>query len=383
MIAGILKETFPGEHRVAMVPDIGAALKNKGVELIVESGAGQAAGYPDSAYEARGAQIVARKDVFARADVLLQVRTPGASGDADDLAHIREGQVLIGAADPLTAHEMNQTVAGRGAVLFAMELIPRITRAQSMDILSSMATVAGYKAVLIAAAELPRMCPLMMTASGTVSPARALIIGAGVAGLQAIATIRRLGAVVQAYDVRPAVKEQIESLGARFVELKLDAEQAEDAGGYARAQTEDFYQRQREALGLVVAENHIVITTAAIPGKPSPLLITEDAVKAMAPGSIIVDLAAERGGNCALTKSGETVVEYGVKIMGPTNLPASVPFHASQMYAQNLANFLSLLVKDGALNINMEDEIVRETLVTRNGDVVHARVKELMGAKKP
>ncbi len=381
MIVGILKETFPDEHRVAMVPDVGATLKNKGIELLVETRAGDAAGYPDQAYITRGAEIVAnRKTVFERAHVILQVRTPGANPDCGkaDLAHIRTGQVLIGGADPFTGHEMNRAVAQRGAVLFAMELIPRITRAQSMDILSSMATVTGYKAVLIAAAEVPRMFPLLMTASGTVRPARVLIIGAGVAGLQAIATSRRLGAVVQAYDVRAAVREQIESLGAQFVDLKLNAEQAEGAGGYAQALSEDFYVRQRQALARVVAENHIVISTAAIPGKPSPLLITEDAVKAMAPGSVIVDLAAERGGNCALTQAGQTVVAHGVKILGPLNLPATVPYHASQMYAQNLANFLGLIAKNGVLTINMDDEIVSETLIARNGGIVHERIKEMM-----
>lgn len=382
MIVGILKETFPDEHRVAMVPDVGATLiKNKGVSLLVETGAGEAAGYPDDVYVARGAEIVAdRQAIFERAHIVLQVRTPGANIDRGkaDLDLIRTGQVLIGSADPFMAHEMNLAVAKRGAVLFAMELIPRITRAQSMDILSSMATVAGYKAVLLAAMALPRMFPLLMTASGTVAPARVLIIGAGVAGLQAIATARRLGAVVQAYDVRAAVKEQIESLGAQFVDLKLDTTQAEGAGGYAKAQTEDFYDRQREALGRVVADCHVVISTAAIPGKPSPLLITEAAVKAMAPGSVIVDLAAERGGNCALTQAGETVVAHGVKIFGPLNLPATAPYHASQMFAHNLAQFLGLLVKDGVLTINLEDDIVRETLVARNGGIVHEKIKALM-----
>lgn len=381
MIAGILKETFPAEHRVAMVPDVSAALKNKGVDLLVEPGAGDAAGFPDAAFETRGAEIAAnRAAVFERADLLLQVRTSGANPEAGaaDLEHIRTGQIIIGASDPLTAHEGNRAIAERGATLFAMELIPRITRAQSMDILSSMATVAGYKAVLLAASELPRMFPLLMTASGTVTPARVLIVGAGVAGLQAIATARRLGAVVQAYDVRDAVKEQIESLGADFVDLQIDTGEAEDAGGYARAQTEEFYQKQREALGLVAAENHVVITTAAIPGRPSPLLITEDAVKAMAPGSIIIDLAAERGGNCALTQADQTVIEHGVKILGPTNLPATVPYHASQMYAHNVANFLDLLIEDGQIKIDLEDDIVRETLLAREGEIVNERIKQIM-----
>lgn len=381
MVVGIVKETASGEFRVAMIPDVAATLMGKGIEFVLESGAGTEAGFPDDVYAERGIEVLAsRAEVFQKADVILQVRTPGANGDAGqaDVDLMRDGQVVIGSSDSLTAHDMNLAVARTGAQLFAMELIPRITRAQSMDILSSMATVAGYKAVLLAANTLPRMFPLMMTASGTVRPARVLVIGAGVAGLQAIASSRRLGAVVQAYDVRPAVREQVESLGADFVDLDLDTQDSEDAGGYARAQTEDFYERQREALGKVVAENNVVISTAAIPGKPSPLLIIEDAVKAMAPGSVIVDLAAERGGNCALTKANETVMAHGVQILGPTNLPATVPYHASQMFAHNVSNFLALLVEDGALKINMEDEIIQATLVTQGGQVVNERIKEAM-----
>ena len=382
MVVGIVKENALGEFRVAMIPEVATSLIGKGVDFILESGAGDAAGFSDDQYAHVGVTVVSnRVDVFQKADVILQVRTPGASGDVGqkDVDLMRDGQVIIGAADPLTAHEMTKAVAQTGAVLFALELMPRITRAQSMDILSSMATVAGYKAVLLAAHTLPRMFPLLMTASGTVRPARVLVIGAGVAGLQAIATARRLGAVVQAYDVRPAVREQVESLGANFVDLGLDTQDSEDAGGYARAQSDDFYDRQREALGRVVAENNVVISTAAIPGKPSPLLIVEDAVTAMALGSVIVDLAAERGGNCALTKANETVVAHGVHIMGPTNLPATVPYHASQMFAHNVANFLGLLIEDGGLKIDLEDEIIKATLVTQGGDVVNERVKESMG----
>lgn len=382
MVVGIVKETALGEDRVAMIPEVAVSLIGKGVQFVMETQAGVAAGFPDAAYVERGIEVVAtRADVFQKADVVLHVRAPGANAHAGqaDVDLMRDGQVVIGAADPLTAHEMNRSVAQTGALLFALELIPRITRAQSMDILSSMATVAGYKAVLLAAHALPRMFPLLMTASGTVRPARVLVIGAGVAGLQAIATSRRLGAVVQAYDVRPAVREQVESLGGNFVDLGLDTQDSEDAGGYARAQSEDFYDRQREALGQVVAENNVVISTAAIPGKPSPLLIIEDAVKAMAPGSVIVDLAAERGGNCALTKANETVIAHDVHIFGPTNLPATVPYHASQMFAHNVANFLSLLIDDGALKVNLEDEIVKATLVTQGGQVVNDRVKEAMG----
>jgi H+-translocating NAD(P) transhydrogenase subunit alpha len=381
MVVGIVKETALGEDRVAMIPEVAVSLIGKGVQFVLETQAGVAAGFPDAAYMDRGIEVVAtRVDVFQKADVVLQVRAPGANANAGqvDVDLMRDGQVVIGAADPLTSHEMTRSVAQTGALLFALELIPRITRAQSMDILSSMATVAGYKAVLLAAHALPRMFPLLMTASGTVRPARVLVIGAGVAGLQAIATSRRLGAVVQAYDVRPAVREQVESLGALFVDLGLDTQDSEDAGGYARAQSEDFYDRQREALGHVVGENNVVISTAAIPGKPSPLLIIEEAVKAMAPGSVIVDLAAERGGNCALTKANETVIAHDVHIFGPTNLPATVPYHASQMFAHNVASFLSLLIDEGALKINLEDEIVKATLVTQVGQVVNERVKEAM-----
>lgn len=384
MVVGIVKEMAVDEFRVAMVPDVAALLMGKGVEFVLESDAGADAGFLDAVYADRGVEVVAsRSDVFERAEVVLQIRTPGANGDVGqaDVDLMRDGQVVIGIADSLTAHQMTQAVAQKGALLFALELVPRITRAQSMDILSSMATVSGYKAVLMAAQALPRMFPLLMTASGTVRPARVLVIGGGVAGLQAIATARRLGAVVQAYDVRPAVREQVESLGADFVDLGLDTQDSEDAGGYARAQSEEFYDRQREALGRVVAENNVVISTAAIPGKPSPVLIIEDAVKAMAPGSVIVDLAAERGGNCVLTQANETVVVHDVQIFGPTNLPATVPYHASQMFANNVANFFALLIDEGELKVDLEDEIVKATLVTQGGDVVNEVVREAMGSE--
>jgi NAD(P) transhydrogenase subunit alpha len=379
MIIGIPRETFAGEDRVALVPDAVSGLVALNSEIIVEPGAGTAAGFADTDYTERGAQIVADRDeVYARADVVLQVRTFGANPEAGraDLALTRSGQVIIGASDPLTAGPQLRELATTGATLFAMELIPRITRAQSMDILSSMATIAGYKAVLIAADALPRMFPLLMTAAGTLTPARVLIIGAGVAGLQAIATARRLGAVVQAYDVRPAVKEQIESLGAKFIELEIAAGDSEDAGGYAKAQDEAFYRRQREELAKVAGQNDVVVTTAAIPGQPSPLLITADAVRAMDRGSVIVDLASERGGNCELTRPGETVVEDGVQIMGPLNLPAAVPNHASQMYSHNISTFLRHLMGEEELQFDMEDEITRETLVMRDGQVVHPRIRE-------
>ena len=382
MIVGVPRETFPGERRVALIPVVIPSVTKAGAEVVVEAGAGSEAGFPDAEYEAKGARTAARADVFSRADVLLAVRAPGANpaGGARDTAALRQGQSIIGFADALTAPDATRQVAARGASLFAMELMPRITRAQSMDALSSMATVAGYKAVLLAATELPRMFPMMMTAAGTVAPARVFVIGAGVAGLQAIASSRRLGAKVEAYDVRPAVKEQIESLGAKFVELPLETAGSEDQGGYAKAQDETFYQRQRELLARTVAASAVVITTAAIPGKKSPVLIPADAVAGMAPGSVIVDLAAERGGNCELTKPDEIVkTQNGVTILGPTNLPSTVPYHASQMYAKNIVTFLLHLMKDGAIRFNLDDEITRETLVTHGGDVVHARIRELMG----
>jgi len=379
MIVGIPQETFAGEFRVALVPDAVSALSDQNVEILVESAAGRAAGFTDALYADRGARIAADRDeIFSHADVVLQVRTFGANPQAgrDDLARTRAGQVFIGSADPLTAGPQLREMASAGATLFAMELIPRITRAQSMDILSSMATIGGYKAVLLAAEALPRIFPLLMTAAGTLTPARVLVIGAGVAGLQAIATARRLGAVVQAYDVRPAVKEQIESLGAEFIELDIDSGDSEDAGGYATAQDEEFYRRQREELAKVAAANDVVITTAAIPGQEAPLLITEEAVHAMESGSVIVDLAAERGGNCELTRPGETVVEGEVQIMGPLNLPATVPYHASQMYSHNIATFLQHLLGDEGLEFDIEDEITRETLVIRDGQIVHPRIRE-------
>jgi H+-translocating NAD(P) transhydrogenase subunit alpha len=389
MKLGVPKETFPGERRVAIVPALVAPLEKLGIEVIVERGAGQEAGFPDAAYAAQKAVLGSRADVF-QADLVAQVRTPGSNGagGAADIASLRRGQVLIGFADPLTSREAAQAVAERGALLFAMELVPRITRAQSMDALSSMATIAGYKAVLLAAGTLPRMFPMLNTAAGTVAAARVFVVGAGVAGLQAIASARRLGARVDAYDVRPAVKEQIQSLGARFVEMPLDAGDAQDAGGYAKAQDESFYRRQREMMLKTVAATDVVITTAAIPGKRAPILITAEMVEAMPPGSVIVDLAAERGGNCELTRADEIVVHGGVTILGPTNIAATVPYHASQMYARNVVTLIQHLVQrekgaDGKatgaprLVVNPADEITREILVTNDGEIVHPRVREL------
>jgi H+-translocating NAD(P) transhydrogenase subunit alpha len=380
MKVGVPKETLRGETRVALIPASVAALKKAGLDLLIERGAGAAAGFIDSAYELAGATVANRADLFSQSDVLLQVRAIPA-----DLEALRPGQVVIGFADPLGSPDDVRRLSSRGVTAFSMELMPRITRAQSMDALSSMATIAGYKGVLLAADHLPRMFPMLMTAAGTVSAAKVFIVGAGVAGLQAIATSKRLGARVEAYDVRPAVKEQVQSLGARFVEMELDTRNSEDKGGYAKAQDESFYQRQREMMLRVVAATDVVITTALIPGKKAPILVTQEMVEAMAPGSVVVDLAAERGGNCALTKPDETVIHSGVTIIGPSNPPALVPYHASQMYAKNITTFLShLLGKDGAkkaaLELDLNDEITRETLLTKDGDVVHARVRELLGA---
>jgi H+-translocating NAD(P) transhydrogenase subunit alpha len=381
MKVGIVSESSPGERRVAMVPGAISVLNKSGVEFVMESGAGARAGFPDAEYAEKGVRITSREEVLDTSEVILQVRSPGANPEtgAGDLAKFKRGQVVIGFGEPLTAFDAARGLAQAGVSFLSMELMPRITRAQSMDALSSMATIAGYKAVLLAADSLPRMFPMLMTAAGTVAPARVLVIGAGVAGLQAIATARRLGAVVSGYDIRAVVKEQIESLGARFVVLDVQPDAAEDKGGYAKAMSEDFYRRQREALAAVLAEQHVVITTAAVPGRKAPILITADMMAGMAPGSVIVDIAAERGGNCEVTVPGEVVVRNGVSIHGPLNLPSTIPYHASQMYAKNIATFLKYLIKDGKIALPADDEIVRETLVTQGGEVVHAKVRELMG----
>ncbi len=380
MKIGVVKESFPGERRVALIPAILTPLQKEGCEILVESGAGIEAGIPDEEFQQKGAQIVADRSAAFQSDVVLGVRWAGANptGVETDRGLLRPGQAVIGTVDPLGDPQAVHAFAETGCTLFGLELIPRITRAQSMDVLSSMATVAGYRAVLLAATELPKMFPLMMTAAGSLSPARVFVIGAGVAGLQAIATARRLGAVVQAYDVRPAVREQCESLGAKFVELPLETEAAEGAGGYARAMDEDFYRRQRELMARVVAESDVVITTAAIPGQPSPRLITAEAVAGMQPGSVIVDLAAERGGNCALTVANQRVVQHNVVLLGPTNLPSEVPYHASQMFAKNVATFLKHLLKQGQIEIDVQDPITHDTLLTRGGQVVHPRIRELL-----
>jgi H+-translocating NAD(P) transhydrogenase subunit alpha len=383
---GVPAETYPDESRVAMTPRTVEMLVKSGLEVLIESGAGSAAGFLDSEYESKGAGLGrSRSDIFERSAIILQVRTLGANPDAgrSDLSLLQSGQTAVGFGEPLTPGTHYSELADRRVTSFAMELIPRITRAQSMDALSSMATIAGYKAALLAASALPRMFPMLMTAAGTIVPARVLILGAGVAGLQAIATARRLGAVVSAYDVRPAVKEQVESLGAKFVSLALDTTAAEGAGGYATALGEEFYTRQRQLLGEVVREHDVVISTAAVPGQKAPILLTREMIAAMAPGSIVLDLAAERGGNCELTEPGRTIVESGVSIMGPLNVPSTVPYHASQMYARNVAALLKHLVRDGALIIDTQDEITRETLVTHAGDIVHPRVRLVAGKEQP
>src|SRR3984893_2714416 len=379
MIVGVPRETFPGERRVAVVPSSIPTLGKGGLEVIVEERAGAQAGYPDAEYVAKGGKIdPERRDVVLAADIVVQVLSYGSNdktGQAD-VPLFHSGQALIGFLRPLGGLEPLQEIAAKGVTAFSVELIPRSTRAQSMDALSSMGTICGYKAVLIAADTLPRIFPMLTTAAGTITPGRVLVIGAGVAGLQAIATARRLGAVTSAYDLRPAAKEQVQSLGGRFVELPIEAKDAEDARGYAKAQGEDFYRRQRELLGKVVAENDVVITAAVIPGKKSPLLVTADMVKGMAPGSVIVDLAAERGGNCELTRPGEEIVVHGVTIIGWFNLASSVPYHASQMYSRNVSAFLLHMVKDGKLRLDTSDEIIRETLLTQGGEVVNKRVRE-------
>jgi len=370
---------------VALVPSLVPALVKAGLEVVVEPQAGQAAGFTDQEYLDKGAKIADSRDEVFSADIVLQVRAAGANPElaAQDQSRMKAGQAVIAAADPLGCPQAAQDFAQSGATLFALELLPRITRAQSMDILSSMATVAGYHAVLMAAKALPKMFPMMMTAAGTVAPAKVFIVGAGVAGLQAIATAKRLGGVVSAYDIRPAVKEQCESLGAKFVEMELDTAAAEDKGGYAQAMDEDFYKKQREMMNRVVAEQDVVITTAAVPGRKAPILLTTEMVEGMAPGSVVVDLAAERGGNCELTKPGETVIHNGVTILGPANLPAEVAYHASQMYAKNITTFLLHLLDEGKINFDMEDEVIADTLITRGGNVVHPRVCEALGIEAP
>jgi NAD(P) transhydrogenase subunit alpha len=374
MQVAALKETAPGEKRVALTPASVAALAKAGWEVLIETGAGEAAGLLDVQYRDKGARVVSRDEAFA-ADAIAAVRVV----DAATFARLQSRQILVGQLDPLGTPKTIEGISKTGATIFALELIPRTTRAQAMDVLSSMATVAGYRAVLLAALELPKMFPMLMTAAGTITPAKVLVIGAGVAGLQAIATAKRLGAVVHGYDVRPACREQVESLGGKFIELGLEAAEAEDKGGYAKAQSQDFARRQQEALANFIAESDIVISTAAIPGQKSPVLIIPEAVARMRPGSVIVDLAAERGGNCPLTRCGERIIEQGVVLLGPVNLPSDVPHDASLMFSNNVANFLRNLLVKGKSEINFADDIVKETLVAKDGEVVHPRLRLLLG----
>jgi NAD(P) transhydrogenase subunit alpha len=379
MIVGVPREIYPGERRVALTPAVVPNLAKAGMEVLVEAGAGVEAGYPDSEYAAKGARVLPdRTALFATADVVTQVLCYGSNainGQAD-LPLMRAGQIVIGFLRPLGSLSALKEIAATGVTSFAVELMPRTTRAQSMDGLSSMGTICGYKAVLMAADRLPRMFPMLTTAAGTITPARVFVIGAGVAGLQAIACARRLGAVASAYDLRPAVKEQIQSLGGRFVELPIEATDAQDVRGYAREQNEEFYRRQRELLARVVQESDVVITAAVIPGKKSPVLITEEMVRSMPPRSVIVDLAAERGGNCECTVGGEIVIKHDVTIIGLYNLASTVPYHASYMYARNISAFLLHLIKEGRAQLDEKDEIIRATLLTRNGEVVNTLVRK-------
>ena len=374
---GVPRETGAGERRVATVPAALQSLTRIGLEVVVERGAGEAAGFLDEAYTAKGARVADRAEVL-RCGIVAAVDAAALATEPEGPG---QGAVLVGFCSPLTNREAVEGLARRGVSTLSVELMPRITRAQSMDALSSQANLAGYKAVLIAAGMLPKIFPMLTTAAGTVAPARVLVVGAGVAGLQAIATARRLGAVVEAYDVRPAVKDEVHSLGAIFLELPLEAQ--EGAGGYAREQSEDFLRRQRELIGDRVAASDVVITTAAIPGRKAPILVTADMVAGMAPGSVIVDLAAEQGGNVEVTQPDKVVTAHNVSVVGAVNLPATVPQHASQMYAKNVATFLAHLVKDGAITLDTEDQITRETLVTHDGRVVNARVCEALGIAAP
>lgn len=381
LTVGIPREADPTERRVAIVPAVVPALQKLGLNVMVQSGAGMESGFTDQSYTDCQATVAdSRDEVFGQADIILQVRYLGACGNlgSDDLSRMRNGQVVVGSCDPLTFPQPVADLAEKGTIGFSLELVPRITRAQSMDVLSSMATIAGYRAVLLAATAAPRMFPLLMTAAGTLKPAQVLVIGAGVAGLQAIATAKRLGAVVSGYDIRPAVREQVESLGARFVELDVAAGDAETTGGYAKEMDDDFYRRQQEAMKQVVAGCDIVITTAAIPGRKAPILVTEEMVDAMAPGSVIVDLAAERGGNCEVTVAGKTIDYNGVKVLGPQNLPADIPVHASEMLSRNVLTFLQGLIQDGQVVIDLQDQVINETLLTRDGQIENGRVRELL-----
>jgi NAD(P) transhydrogenase subunit alpha len=382
MVIGIPKESYPGERRVALTPAVLPALIQSGLKVLVEAGAGAGAGHADEDFKKAGAEIIAsRSEIFSAVDIVVQVLALNANPPAwsVDLGLMRPHQALIAFLRPLAAHDNNITVLAEARVTgFAVELMPRITRAQSMDALSSMSTVVGYKAVLAAAEALPKMFPMLMTAAGTIKPARIFVIGAGIVGLQAIATARRLGAVVKAYDVRPAVKQEVESLGGRFVEIPLETGEEEKAGGYAKAKDEIFYRRQQELLTKAIAESDVVITAAVVPGRKAPVLITEAMVEQMAAGSVIVDLAGEQGGNCALSSAGENVVRHDVTIMSPINIASTVPFHASQLYAKNLSTLLLYLINDGKLRLDRDDQIIRDIQVTYDGEIVNERIREFL-----
>jgi NAD(P) transhydrogenase subunit alpha len=371
MKLGVPNQSGQGETRVAVVPEVVRRLDKLGVEVVVEAGAGDGAHHPDAEYAEAGASI---GDAWG-AEVVAVVRTP----TTEQIGKLGSDSVLIGFLNPLTAGDTTRALASQGVTSFAVEAIPRISRAQSMDALSSQASLAGYRSVLLAAIELPRFFPMLTTAAGTIKPASVLILGAGVAGLQAIATAKRLGAVVTAFDVRSVVKEQVQSLGARFLELDLEAD-GEGAGGYAKELAEDQQQRQREALAEAAGKFDVCITTAQIPGRRAPLLLTAQAVENMKPGSVIVDLAGESGGNCELTEPGQTIERHGVKIVAPTNLPAEMPDHASQLYARNVSALLELMVKDGNLELNFEDEVIAGACITRGGEIVHEGAKQAAGA---
>ena len=381
MVVGVPRENRAGETRVALSPTALPQLTKAGFDVVIESGAGDLAGYPDATFTDRGARIGTRDEVFA-ADVLVQVNVMDADPASGDLSRLRPGQVVVGSVAPFARPELVKAIAGTGATLFALELVPRTTRAQSMDILSSQAAVAGYKAVLLAGDNLPKMFPLLTTAAGTIAPAKVFIIGAGVAGLAAIATARRLGALVEAYDVRPAAREEVESLGARFVELPLETGQEEGSGGYAKQLSEDTIRKQQELMAKTVAASDVVITTAQVQGSTAPVIVTTEMVKGMAPGSVIVDLAAEQGGNCEPTVAGETVDVDGVSVMGVVNLPGTIPVHSSQLFGKNVANFLGLMVVDGRLDTDVDDDVIKESVVAKGGDVANNRVREALGLEK-
>jgi NAD(P) transhydrogenase subunit alpha len=373
----IPKESAADERRVALVPDTATKLIAASLEVSIESGAGAGAYFPDDAYEKAGVKVVKSAEALLKdADAVLKVQAPA----VNEIALLKSGAVLISFLQPATQADIVRALAKRGVTAFSLELLPRISRAQSMDALSSQASAAGYKAVLMAAGRLGKFFPMMMTAAGTVAPARVLVMGAGVAGLQAIATARRLGAVVSAYDVRPAVKEEVQSLGATFIELALESQVGE--GGYAKEQSQEFLQKQRELIGEHVAKSDIVITTAAVPGRRAPLLVTGEMVKGMRPGSVIVDLAADTGGNVELTQAGKDVDVAGVTIMGTRNVPSTMPLATSQLFARNVANLLLHLVKDGAVTLDFEDEITKGSCVTHGGEIVNERAKQLLEPAK-